>query len=176
MSEVMDIAMKNINKKALPAKLMGIVLIAIMVLIDQKTKALAVLFLKGKEPYVIIKNVFELCYLENKGAAFGVLQGAKWFFLILTAVIFIITLLFYIKTPAKRHFTLLNITLILLMSGALGNFIDRLTHTYVVDFFYFSLIDFPIFNVADIYVTFAEILLVICMIFVYRQDDLKEIF
>ena len=63
--------------------------------------------------------------------------------------------------------------MIILTAGAIGNFIDRLTRGYVVDFFYFSLIDFPIFNVADIYVVVATIGLFILFLFVYKEKDLE---
>ena len=59
------------------------------------------------------------------------------------------------------------------MAGAIGNMIDRAVRGYVVDFFYFRLIDFPIFNVADIYVTVTMILLLILILFYYKEEDLE---
>ena len=66
---------------------------------------------------------------------------------------------------------MLHLIAVLLTAGALGNFIDRITQGYVVDFFYFSLIDFPIFNVADIYVVVSFIALIICILFIYKDEE-----
>ena len=66
----------------------------------------------------------------------------------------------------------MKITLVFLLSGAIGNFIDRMIRGFVVDFFYFSLIDFPIFNVADIYVTVSFVVLAVLILFVYKEEDL----
>lgn len=123
------------------------------VLLDQFTKYLAVVHLKDQPPIPIIKNVLELHYLENRGAAFGVLQGGKVFFVIMTSMILIAVLYTVWKMPADKKYRKLHILCGFLIAGAIGNFIDRLKLDYVVDFIYFSLIDFPIFNVADIYVS-----------------------
>ena len=61
----------------------------------------------------------------------------------------------------------------LIGAGAVGNFIDRMSNGYVVDFFYFKLINFPVFNVADIYVTLSAVFLVILLLFKYKEEDLN---
>lgn len=94
-------------------------------------------YLKGKSPFVIIDNVFELYYLENSGAAWGVMSGARYFFLILTVVIVAIVIYVSIKMPHTNRMVPLRGTLILLSAGAVGNFIDRLCFGYVRDFIYF---------------------------------------
>ena len=66
--------------------------------------------------------------------------------------------------------------MVLILSGAVGNFIDRVRFQYVIDFFYFKLIDFPVFNVADCYVTVGFILLLILILFKYKEDDFENIF
>ena len=100
--------------------------------LDQWTKYLASTILRRLESFSLISGVFELRYLENRGAAFGIMQ---------------------------------------LASGAVGNMIDRVKLDYVVDFFYFRLIDFPIFNVADCYVVIACILFVVLILFYYKDDN-----
>ena len=70
----------------------------------------------------------------------------------------------------------MHLLLILLIPGAVGNFIDRCTHDYVIDFFYFRLIDFPVFNVADIYVSVATILLIALFSFYYKEEDIDLVF
>ena len=77
------------------------------------------------------------------------------------------------KIPEKKKYTILHVLLVLIASGAVGNMIDRLRLDYVVDFISFVLIHFPIFNVADIYVTVATFLLVILLLFYYKESDLE---
>ncbi|MCR5784685.1 MAG: signal peptidase II [Eubacterium sp.] len=151
----------------------------IMTFFDQLTKNLAVLYLKDSDPYVIIDNVFELYYLENHGAAFSILQGKQTFFTVITVIFLIVCALVYIKIAAAKtthSFAALQVVILMLFCGATGNFIDRITNGYVVDFFYFKLINFPVFNVADIYITVAAVLLCILILFVYKDEDLKEVF
>lgn len=143
----------------------------LLVVFDQWTKQLAVSYLKGKEPIVLIKGVFELLYLENKGAAFGLFQNHRIIFLCTTVVIMAAVLYVYWKIPKNKHFFPLQVIGIGIFSGAVGNMIDRSLHGYVVDFLYFSLIDFPVFNVADIYVTVSTAFLVVFLIFYYKEED-----
>lgn len=144
----------------------------LLVILDQWTKQLAVLYLKGKEPISIWKNVFELHYLENRGAAFGVLQGQKVIFLIGTLLVLVLLIFFYNRLPVSGHFHPLRLVGVLLAAGAVGNMIDRLAQSYVVDFLYFKLIDFPIFNVADCYVTVGAVLMAFLFLFYYKDEEL----
>lgn len=143
----------------------------LLVALDQWTKHLAVLYLKEKNPIIIIKGVFELSYLENRGAAFGLFQNHRYIFLCTTIVIMAGVLYVYWKIPKNKHFLPLQFIGIGVFSGAIGNMIDRLLHGYVVDFFYFSLIDFPVFNVADVYVTVSVAFLVVFLIFFYKEEE-----
>lgn len=147
--------------------------IILLVLADQYTKLLAVRNLKDADPHIIIKGVFELFYLENKGAAFGLLQNQRIFFVIATIAAMCAAVYFYVLTPKEKKYLPLRICIIFLTAGALGNFIDRVFMGYVVDFFYFSLIDFPIFNVADIYVTVTFIILILLIFFYYKEEDMQ---
>lgn len=79
----------------------------------------------------------------------------------ITIAVVILLCVWYRKIPVSKRFRLLNVVVILFIAGALGNLIDRIVNNYVVDFFYFSLINFPIFNVADIYVTVAAFMFII---------------
>ena len=147
----------------------------LLVLADQYTKVLAVIHLKGKEAYVILDGVFELLYSENRGAAFGMMQGKQGlFFLIGISVLIVAAIAMYRLPGWKQHrYHWLKICVILITAGAIGNMVDRVLQGYVVDFLYFSLINFPIFNVADIYVTVATGLLMILMFFFYSDEDLE---
>lgn len=149
------------------------ILLILMVVLDQYTKNLAVIKLKNNQPFPLIDEVFELHYLENHGAAFGLLQNQKWFFVIVGIAFVIIAsfALFYIPTMKKYHG--LRACILLIATGAIGNMIDRFLYNYVVDFLYFKYINFPIFNVADIYVTAGTILMILLILFYYKEDDLK---
>ena len=93
--------------------------------------------------------------------------------MLISVIILAVILYVLIKVPYQKMYTKLHITLVFIASGAIGNLIDRIRYDYVVDFLYFSLIDFPIFNVADIYVTLSSIILVILLLFVYKETDLE---
>jgi len=159
------------NKKT-RYNLIGAALALVLIGLDQWTKVLAVKHLMGQEPFVIWNGVFELHYLENRGAAFGILQGQKGVFLICTALVLAILAFYYNRMPVKKRYLPMRIVGILLGAGAVGNLIDRMMQSYVVDFLYFKLIDFPIFNVADCYVTVGAILLAILILFVYKDEEL----
>lgn len=157
--------------------LIGLFVSAVLIILDQFTKNLAVTHLKGQESIVLWEGVFELHYLENRGAAFGILQEKQALFLILTTVVVLLIIYFYLfRLPNERRFLWLNISAVLFFAGAIGNYIDRLMQGYVVDFFYFRLIDFPIFNMADIYVTVAAVLLLVFGFFYYNESDFERIF
>lgn len=150
---------------------LDILFFILLVILDQITKNLAVIYLKDKPAYVIWDGIFELHYLENSGAAFGMLQNQKVLFVTIAAVILVIIGYLLIKLPRNKHYAMLEILMVLIAAGAVGNMIDRVQFNYVVDFFYFKLIDFPIFNVADIYVSVSCVLLAILVIFFYKDDD-----
>lgn len=145
------------------------------VILDQWTKHMAVLHLKNQKPYLLIPDVFQLSYLENRGAAFGLFQNQKVFFFISAAVILGIVVWFYLKVPMEKRFLPLRICAVMVASGAIGNLIDRVRLNYVVDFFYFELIDFPVFNVADIFVTISTIVLAVLILFYYKEEDFDQI-
>lgn len=149
--------------------------IVALILLDQYTKYLAVIHLKDKAVLNIINGVLELNYLENTGAAFGMLQNQKAFFIFVAIVILSVIAYILFKTPDDRKYTILHILLSLIAAGAIGNMIDRIRYDYVVDFIYFVLINFPIFNVADIYVSISAVVLVILLLFYYKEKDLDFI-
>lgn len=143
----------------------------LLVSIDQFTKWLAVTKLYNNNPFVIIKDVLELSYLRNNGAAWGVLSGKQWFFILITFVMLALALFIFIKMPKTKHFRGLRIVICTLAAGAVGNLIDRIRNGYVHDFIYFKLINFPVFNFADICVTISMIGLIVMILFVYKDKD-----
>ena len=148
-------------------------LIIILILADQLTKLWALAELRGSEGISVITGIFELQYLENRGAAFGILQTHQVLFLLITVLAAVLLTYIYARIPDDKKYIPLRICYVLLMAGAFGNMIDRAFRGYVVDFFYFKLIDFPIFNVADIYVTVTMVLLMGLILFYYKEEDLE---
>lgn len=141
------------------------------VAMDQITKYYAVIKLKNQPAYNLIDGVLEFNYLENKGAAFGMLQNQKIFF-VFVALIFIGVIAFVIfRIPLEKKYCSLHVLLVMISAGAIGNLIDRLRFDYVVDFIYLVFINFPIFNVADIFVTVSTVILIIEILFVYKEND-----
>ncbi|MBR5636215.1 MAG: signal peptidase II [Pseudobutyrivibrio sp.] len=153
----------------------SIILIALLIVLDQVTKFLAVNNLMNKDDFVLIPNVLEFHYLENTGAAFSLLSGKQLLFAVITPILLIALVYILIRMPQVKKFTLLNYIIVFIIAGAVGNYIDRISNNYVVDFIYFSLINFPVFNVADIYVTCSVIALFFVIIFYYKDEDLEEI-
>lgn len=148
-----------------------LILLIVLVMIDRVTKQIAVIKLKDQPAFNIIDGVLEFNYLENRGAAFGMLQNQKVFFVFVALVFLSVILYVLFKTPDQRKYFKLHVLLTLIAAGAIGNMIDRLKFDYVVDFIYFVLINFPVFNVADIYVTLATAILIINVLFVYQDND-----
>ena len=109
-----------------------------------------------------------LTYLENRGAAFGILQDKRIFFLIITIAI-VCYLLYYFYKSYKTNPTILNTALAMIISGALGNFYARFVNGFVVDFLEFSFFSFPVFNVADIFVTLGCGLMIVYIIFIHED-------
>ena len=133
--------------------------------------------LSGWTDKEIIDGVFQLNYVQNRGAAWGSFSGKIVFLLAITFVILLAAIYVYIRLASnqEKKYTPLRISLVFLISGAVGNMIDRVARGYVVDMFDFCLINFPVFNVADIFVTCSFIVIVILVLFKYKDDELSEI-
>lgn len=159
------------NKKT-KYNLIGLATAVLLIALDQWTKALAVKHLMNQQPFVIWDGVFELHYLENRGRGLRHFAGAESDFLICTVLILAVLAFYYNRMPLEKKYQPLRVVGVLLGAGAVGNLIDRMAQSYVVDFLYFKLIDFPIFNVADCYVTAGAILLAILILFVYKDEEL----
>ncbi len=159
------------NKKKVFSLLFYIIGIVVLTELDQITKALAEAKLMEKPDFKIIGDALVFSYLRNSGAAWGMLSGKINLFLVFTVIVLLIVTYIVIKLPATRKYMPLLITCTLLVSGAVGNFIDRVRFGYVRDFIYFKLINFPVFNVADCYVTVSVVLLIILILFIYKEDD-----
>ena len=155
---------------------LSVLLFTVLVALDQWTKALAVQVLKNQDPYVIWDGVFEFHYFENTGAAWGMLQNQQVFFYILTVIFGAVVLYEIHRLKQNQRYTTFIYTLSVMMAGAVGNFIDRISQKYVVDFIYVKLINFPIFNLADCYITVSVIAMMLLILFYYSDDEFEFIF
>ena len=140
-----------------------ILICAAIAAVDFVTKRWAEAVLMHKETVALLQGVFHLTYVENRGAAFGILQNQRVAFIILTVLISVAVL--YAAFKYKNKPPLLCLGMSFIMGGALGNIIDRIWLGYVVDFFDFRLINFPVFNVADIFVCLGAALIAVYFIF-----------
>jgi signal peptidase II len=139
----------------------------LIVIADKLTKYLAVEFLMDKKPIVLINNLIELHFVKNYGAAFGIMQNQRWLFIVITIIVLLAIIIFIIRANDRLHI-LTKISLGSLLGGASGNLIDRIRLTYVVDFIKVDLgrlYDFPVFNIADIFIVIGTILLVLLILF-----------
>lgn len=149
------------------------ILSLLIIFIDQWTKWLIVKYMEIGEQITIIENFLYITSHRNKGAAWGILQGQMWFFYIVTVIV-IVAIIYYMQKYGKSKRSL-QISLGLMLGGAIGNFIDRVFRHEVVDFidtFIFTY-DFPIFNVADSALVIGVILLMIQMFLEERQQKEK---
>jgi len=146
-----------------------ILLIAVLIGLDQWTKWFFLVNKDNFKDFEIIKGFFYLTYVENRGAAFGILQNFRWFFIILTVIALAVMVWYFIKNQNK----MLRLSLSFIMAGAVGNFIDRLFRGFVVDFFDFYPFgyNFPVFNVADICVNIGVFFLLIYVLFIYKEQE-----
>ena len=162
--------MLSLHEDSRPLKLaVWAILTAALVALDQYTKHLAVEMLKPIGSYPLWEGVFHLTYVENTGAAFGILRGHRWVFMLLSGIA-VAAIVIYLVVRCRQTPMFEGIMLSLIAAGGIGNMIDRLIDGFVVDFFDFTLINFAVFNVADSCVTVGAVLLIIYLI----AAELKE--
>lgn len=164
---------KAFLKGMIDLNLLPIIVTIALILLDQGTKLWALSSLKPIHNMTLIEGFLDLTFVENRGVAFGMFSGKRWFILVLTGLIAGALVYFYRTLPKKAEYVPVRMSLLLILSGAVGNIIDRVFRGYVVDFFEFTFFDWPVFNVADIYVVVGVILLTFLILFVVKDDDLS---
>lgn len=139
--------------------------VVLLVMMDQLSKFFVVSFLKGQSPYILIEGFLSFYYIENRGAAFGILQNSQILFSIITIVV-LLGLMIYLIKNYKSSSLATKISLTLIIAGAIGNFIDRLRLKYVIDFISFRMFghDFAVFNLADSFIVIGTIIVMILVI------------
>ena len=143
----------------------------LLIALDQWTKYMVLLHVKPIDSIPLIPGILSFTYHENRGAVWGIMQGQIPILIVTTVIILTVVLWIYSRIPDTKKYRWLHFIAVLVIAGAIGNFIDRLFRYYVVDFIYFELIDFPIFNVADMYVVIAAFLLIFVSVFIYKEDS-----
>ena len=134
------------------------IVIILGIVLDQVVKMAIVKHIKLSEQKPVLKGILSLTHLRNNGAAWSILEGQQWFFVLTTVIVLAVAVWLWLKNLSKNWYA---IGLTLIISGALGNFIDRVRQGYVVDMFQLDFINFPIFNVADILLSIGFVVLFI---------------
>ncbi|MCB5014764.1 signal peptidase II [Streptococcus mutans] len=134
----------------------------LLVALDQLSKFFVVKYIRLGTIVEFIPNLVNLTYLRNTGAAFSILENQQWLFTVVTFIVLGVAFYYLIKQMQTQNFWLLA-SLLLIISGGLGNFIDRLRLGYVVDMIHLDFVDFAIFNVADSYLSVGVALLIIAL-------------
>ncbi len=150
-----------------------LILVGLIVGLDAITKATISRVFEYGERFEVIKDFFWLTYLKNTGAAWSILEGQKWFFVIVSLIAMSAMLYFFVKSENKQ--TIYRLSLLFLFAGTLGNFMDRALLGYVRDFLSFKIVTyyFPVFNVADISLNIGVGLLILDSLLESRQTNGK---
>ncbi len=148
---------------------LALLLSAVLVLVDQLTKIAVQHWLKPIGDFPLIDGVLHLTYLENRGMAFGMMQGQKWLLIWVTAIVLLVLIAAVMMGKVKKPATLFTVAVII--GGGVGNLIDRIYRGYVIDFIYVKIINFAIFNFADICVTCGTAVLLFILL---REMMLEE--
>ncbi|MBE5948103.1 MAG: signal peptidase II [Lachnospiraceae bacterium] len=157
-------------------KLIYFLALIFLIAIDQVVKALTVLYIDPKNPIVLWNGVFELDYVQNRGGLFGMFQGAVLILAAVTVVLIVLIFYFSKKLPDTKRMMPLRIIGLLIIAGGIGNLIDRIFRGFVVDTFSFVLINFPVFNVADCYVTVSMFIFIFLFLFYYKDEEFDCLF
>ncbi len=162
-------------KKVLRFYILPLVAVLVLLASDQLSKVWAQSALASSD-ITLIPGVLSLHYLRNTGAAFSILEGKMTFFYILTPIVCLWMIIIFLRLQRKGALLSTRVILVFVLAGAIGNFIDRICFAYVNDFIYFSLINFPVFNVADIYVSISVVILLVLFLFKYSEEDVNLIY
>ncbi len=156
--------------------ILAVIITFVLIAIDQLSKLYALNVIKPQGQITLIDNFYYLTYVENRGAAFGMMQNQQLFFIVVTLVIFAVFA--YVLIKYKIEGRLFLVAVVLIFSGGIGNLIDRVFRGFVVDFLQFSCFS-PVCNIADYYITVGAALLIISVLFCKkniapRKDKLSD--
>ena len=172
--------------KKLSRVLVPLLSIAAIVGLDQWSKYLIIQHFAEGEEKNLIGEAIVLTYVQNRGMAWGFFQNGQLIFSILTPLAICAVIFLYVRTPWEKEYRPIRIAEVMMVGGAIGNLLDRIFryepstgsmfHGYVVDMIYAKFIHFPVFNVADIFVTLAFLFMIFLLLFVYNEDEFNKCF
>ena len=172
--------------KKLSRVLVPLLSIAAIVGLDQWSKYLIIQHFAEGEEKNLIGEAIVLTYVQNRGMAWGFFQNGQLIFSILTPLAICAVIFLYLRTPWEKEYRPIRIAEVMMVGGAIGNLLDRIFryepstgsmfHGYVVDMIYAKFIHFPVFNVADIFVTLAFFFMIFLLLFVYNEDEFNKCF
>ena len=146
-----------------------------LIALDQTVKRIVFDYLQPVAVVPFIDGFMDFCYVENKGAAFGIFQGGRWFFVLMTLLVVFIIGFYYVRLPRRKPYGWVRASMVLIMAGAVGNGVDRMLFGYVIDFIRVRFIEFPVFNLADIYLCTGTFLLAVLMIFFVKSNEAARV-
>ncbi|HBI64167.1 MAG TPA: signal peptidase II [Clostridiales bacterium] len=152
--------------------IMALLAVAAMVLVDQAVKYWAVTALAPVGSIPLIPDILQLTYVENRGAAFGILENHIWLFVLLVPVV-VGAIAYALKKNLVQN-AWGRVSLLVICAGAIGNGIDRVTHRYVVDMIEVLFVRYPVFNIADIYVVVGVVLFAVYYLFQHKDNVKTE--
>ena len=156
--------------------LVSLAAFVLLVAVDQFSKRMIMENIPLTGDITVIEHVFKIVFVRNTGAAWGIFKDSTLPLAVFSCLVmaFVIFFFFRLSWRVKKQRPLMVIC-VLVTAGAFGNLIDRFFLHYVVDFLYIELINFPVFNIADCYITLPMIVLAFLFIFYYKDEDLSEI-
>ena len=160
--------MRTYNRTCKRPRALWIGVTLIGLILDMLTKLIVEVTMAVHESIPILRGVLHITHIENRGAAFGMLSERRWVFLIVSTLTILFLLVFLLRTRSRDPLLLTSLAMVL--SGGIGNMIDRLALGYVVDMIDFCLIDFAVFNVADSFVCVGAALLFIAVLFEAKEE------
>ena len=149
----------------------SILFVILLVVLDQASKIYLTLVNKTSPiDLEVIRGFFRITYTCNDGAAFSILKGKRVFFIIMTIIVVFFIVYYLLK---NKVYWVEKYSLLLIISGAVGNLIDRIMYGYVIDFLDFNIFgyDFPVFNIADSFITIGAIGLIISILFLNKEGE-----
>jgi len=152
------------------AYIAALLFMAMLVAADQFSKYLVIKHIFPIGSYSVVHGVLNLTYVENTGAAFGIFPAGGLVFLILSGFIIAGVCVYYVSLPKGGVYKKMRFALVLVLAGAVGNFIDRIRYGYVVDYLHLMFIDFPVFNVADMLIVLGTIFLAVLLFFFVKSE------
>lgn len=162
------------NKQVLQKKiyLWDILCVAGLFIADRLLKYFLHTYQK-ETPYVLIDDVLSLSYVKNYGGTFGILNNQKFFFIFISTLFICLIIFLICVLPRQKKFKSLHIWLSFLLAGLTGNMTDRIIYGYVLDYFCFTELSVPVFNLADIFISVGTLMTIIVVMFKLTEKDFE---